>query len=296
MLNAADREAIKLMAARIDKEVRKRMKDGDAFSETLGAALTEQDMLKYYNMTVRQTKGYNWSDLLSLKAVFAHRYLNANRGVREIRLKLKNVVDEELDRPARSALRGVSTERLLVHGFALQTGGSDGQDEQRGKTARWELDGFMRHAILELCAASKVSDYMLVRFKDLPLQRALDSAEALLAFLDKPFFMRHTKNKPPAAYNKNTINNVLRGRKGTNCLGLQQRVGVQHVDGKLMHKIKHRIKHGAVRSHIDSLGSEEEARRYAKHSGKVHEASHSNKTWVPKKAMAMVAGHRGGFI
>jgi len=77
------------------------MRDGDAYSEILGAALTEQGMLKYYNMTVRQTKGYNWSDMLSLKAVFAHMFLNANRGVREISLKLKNFVDKELDRPAK---------------------------------------------------------------------------------------------------------------------------------------------------------------------------------------------------
>ncbi|CAL8462837.1 g2371 [Coccomyxa elongata] len=190
-------------------------------------------------------------------------FLNANRGVREIRLLLKNVVDEELERSAKSTLRGVGTERLLVHGFALQTGEPEGQDKQSGKTARWELDGFMRHAMLDLCAASKVADYMLVRFKDLPLQPALASAEALLAFLDLKVFMRHTKNKPPHAYHDNTIK---------------------------------MIKHGAVRSHIDSLGSEEEARRYAKHSGKVHEASYSNRTWVPKLAMAKVAGHRDGFV
>ncbi len=141
-------------------------------------------------------------------------FLNANRGVREIRLLLKNVVDEELDRPWPSkstSLRGVSTERLLVHGFALQTDGLEGQDKQRGKTARWELDGFMRHAILDLCAASKVADYMLVRFRDLPLQLALASAEALLAFLDQPFFMRHTKNKPPEPCGRGTISNVMRG-------------------------------------------------------------------------------------
>ncbi|BDA41777.1 hypothetical protein COCOBI_02-5710 [Coccomyxa sp. Obi] len=295
MLSAADRDAIKAVAKRIDKEVRERIRDRDAYSGTLGAALTEQDMLKYYNVTVRQTNGYNWSDILSPKAVFAHMFLNANRGVREIRLKLKNALDEEPDRPAKSTLRGVSTERLLVHGLSLQTGGPEGPDKLRGKTARWELDGFMRQAILEFCAASKVADYMLVRFKDLPLQPALGSAEALQAFLDKPFFMRHTKKKPPQAYNENTINNVLRGagsRKGMNCPGLEHRAGVQHADGKLMH----RIKHGAVRSHIDSLGSEEEARRYAKHSGKVHEASYSNRTWVPKLAMAKVARHRDGFI
>ena len=206
------------------------------------------------------------------------------------------MVDEELDSSAKSTLKGISTDRLVVHGFTVQTGGPEGQDKQRGKTARWELDGFMRHAQLELCAASKVADYMLVRFKDLPLQPALASAEKLLALLDQPFFMRHTKTKkPPEPYNDNTINNVLRGagsREGLDCPGLQQRAGVEHVDGKLVH----RIKHGAVRRHIDCLGSEEEARRYAKHSGKVHEASYSNRTWVPKLAMAKVAGHRDGFV
>ncbi len=44
-----------------------------------------------------------------------------------------------------------------------------------------------------------------------------------------------------------------------NCPGLEHRLGVEHVDVKLMH----RIKHGAVRSHVDSLGSEEEACRCA---------------------------------
>ncbi|CAL8472230.1 g11772 [Coccomyxa elongata] len=260
VLNAADRDSLKAALKQIGTRVRERVKCRDAFCETLGAALTEQEMLK---------------------------------GTREIRLLLRNVVDEELDRSAKSTLRGVSTERLLVHGFTVQTGGPEGQDKQRGKTARWELDGFMRHANLDLCAASKVADYMLVRFRDLPLQPALTSAEALLEFLGKEFFMRHSKKNGPQRYGEDTIDNVLRGgRKGSNCKGLEHRAGVQHVDGKLMH----RIKHGAVRSHVDSLGSNEEAKRYAKHGGKVHEASYSNRTWVPKLAMAKVAGHRDGFV
>ena len=52
----------------------------------------------------------------------------------------------------------------------------------------------MPHATLELCAASKVAAFMLMRFKDLPLQPALASTEALLAFLDQESFMQHTKN------------------------------------------------------------------------------------------------------
>ncbi|CAL8468252.1 g7791 [Coccomyxa elongata] len=294
VLDDRDRDAIKAVAKRIDTKVRERIRARDAYSETLGAALTEQDMLKFYHLTVEQTKGYNRANILSLKAIFAHMYLNANRGTREIRLLLRNVVDEELDVSAKSTLRGASTERLLVHGFALQTGGPEGQDKQRGKTARWELDGFMRHADLDLCGASKVAHYMLVRFRDLPLQPALTSAEALLAFLDSVFFLRHySRKKPPRAYNDKTINCVLRGgREGSNCKGLEHRAGVEHVNGKLMH----RIKHGAVRRHIDCLGSHEEARLYAKHGGKVHEASYSNRQWVPKLAMAKVAGHRDGFV
>lgn len=102
----------------------------------------------------------------------------------------------------------------------------------------------MRHANLDLCAASKVADYMLMRFKDVPLQPALLSAEALLAFFEQEFFMRHTKKKPPHAYNKNTMLRGAGGRRGVLCSGLQQRVGAEHVPGKLMH----RIKHGAVRN------------------------------------------------
>ena len=211
MLSAADKDAIKAVAKRIDTKVRERIRGRDAYSETLGAALTEQDMLKYYNLTAKQTKGHNWANVLSLKALFAHMFLNANRSVREIRLLLSNVVDEELDRAAKVALSGASTSRLLVHGFALQAGGPGAQDKLRGTTARWELDGFLRHAILELCAASKMADYMLLRFRDLPLQFAIVSAEALLDFLDKPFFMRHRHGMPPKPYSKDTIKNVLMG-------------------------------------------------------------------------------------
>ncbi|CAL8464505.1 g4040 [Coccomyxa elongata] len=298
VLDATDKADIKAVAKRIDTKVRERIRTRDAYSETLGAALTEADMLKYLNMTTNQTKAHNGANIMSLKAIFAHMFLNANGGTRKIRLLLKSAVDEELDRSAKSALSGASTQRLLVHGFALQIGGPDGQDKHGGKTARWELDGFMRHANLELCAASKVADYVLVRFTDLPLQPALASAEALLAWLDQEFFMRHTKKnkKPPRAYGEKTIGNVLRGQGGReeqgNCFGLEQRVGVERVEGRLMH----RIKHGALRSHLDSLGSDEEARRYAKHSGKVHEVSYGNRTWVPKLVMAKVAGHRDGFV
>ena len=76
-LDAADRTAIKAVAKRIDTKVRERGPRKDAFSETLGAAMTEQDMLKYYNMTVKQMKGYNWANIMSLKAIFAHMFLNA---------------------------------------------------------------------------------------------------------------------------------------------------------------------------------------------------------------------------
>ncbi|CAL8463016.1 g2550 [Coccomyxa elongata] len=293
VLHAADKNAIKAVAKRIDTKVRERIGTKDAYSDTLGAALTEQDMLKYYNLTAKQTKGYTRGSILSLMAVFAHMFMNANRGVREIRLLLRNVVDEELDRAAKSDLSGASTHRLLVHGFALQTGEPGAQDKLRGSTARWELDGYMRHAILELCTASKVADYMLLRFRDLALQPALVNAEALLDFMDEPFFMRHRHTMAPKAYNKNTIKNVLiGGRENSKCEGLERRAGVPHISGKLMHKIKH----GGVRAHVDSLGHIEEARRYAKHGGKVHEASYSNRTWVPKLAMAKVAGHRDGFV
>lgn len=79
------------------------------------------------------------------------------------------------------------------------------------------MDGFLRHAILKLCVASKAADYMLIRFRDLPLQPALVSKEALLQFLDKAFFMRHLKKKPPEAYNPTTIKNVLKGGRKPNC-------------------------------------------------------------------------------
>ncbi|CAL8464496.1 g4031 [Coccomyxa elongata] len=127
---------------------------------------------------------------MSPKAVFAHMFLNAIRGVRMIGLRLRNVMDEELDRTAKakSHLNGICAERLFVHGFTVQAGGLGAEEKQRGKTARWELDGYMRHAILELCAAGKVADYMLLRFRDLPLQPALVSAEALLAFPDQEVF------------------------------------------------------------------------------------------------------------
>ena len=107
----------------------------DAYSETLGAALTEEDMLKYYNLTTKEAEGYNWGNIMSLKAIFAHMFLYANRGVREIRLRLKNIVNEELDR-TKSDLSGVCAERLLVHGFTVQAGGPGAQDKQREKTGK----------------------------------------------------------------------------------------------------------------------------------------------------------------
>ncbi|CAL8462838.1 g2372 [Coccomyxa elongata] len=58
-IDAADKDVIKAVAKRINMKVRERITRRDAYSETLGAALTEQDMLKYYNMTVKQMKGYN---------------------------------------------------------------------------------------------------------------------------------------------------------------------------------------------------------------------------------------------
>ncbi len=76
-LDAVDKDAIKAVAKQIDTKVRERITRRDAYSETLGAALTEQDMLKYYNMTVKQMKGYNWANIMSLKAIFAHMFLNA---------------------------------------------------------------------------------------------------------------------------------------------------------------------------------------------------------------------------
>ncbi|CAL8464800.1 g4335 [Coccomyxa elongata] len=117
----------------------------------------------------------------------------------------------------------------------------------------------MRHAILDLCAAGKVADYMLVRFRDLPLQPALASAVALLAFLDQVFFMRHTKNKPPEPCGRATISSVMRGAGVMSTLWAARR-------------------------------------RRAAVLRKVHEASYSNRTWVPKLAMAKVAGHRDGFV
>lgn len=135
---------------------------------------------------------------------------------------------------------------------------------------------------------------MLLRFRDLPCSLRLSAQRCfLLAFLDQEFFLRHRRGKPPKPYTKGTVKNVLRGgKKGGNCLGLEQRAGVEHVENKLMH----RFKHGAMRCHIDALGDEDAAHRNAKHSGKVHEASYSNRTWCPKIAMAKVAGHSGGLI
>ena len=279
MLSAVDKDAIKSLAQRIDTKVRERIRDRDPYSETIGAALTEEEVLKYLNLTHKDMKDYNWGNIMSLKAMIAHMYLNANRAVREIRLQLKNVVDEELERTAKSDLVGLSKERLLVHGFSVQAGGPGAQDKIRGKTARWELDGFMRHYRLELCVASKVADYMLLRFKELPLDPALESAETLLAFLDESFFLLHAEDKPPKAYSDHTMSNMLKGTGKS--VGLEQKAGVEHVHGKLLH----RIKHGAIRAHIDSLGNEDAARRFA-HGGKVHEASYSNRTWCPKIMMA----------
>ncbi|CAL8469026.1 g8567 [Coccomyxa elongata] len=140
LLSAADKDAIKALARRIDTKVRERIRDRDPYSETLGAALTEQEVLRYLNLTRKEMKGYNWCNVMSLKAIIAHMFLNANRAVREIRLKLKNVVDEELETTAKSDLLGVSTEHLLVHGFTVQAGGPGAQDKIRGKTAsRWVL-------------------------------------------------------------------------------------------------------------------------------------------------------------
>ena len=146
-LDAADKDAIKAVAKRIDAKVRERIKPRDAYFESLGAALTEKDMLKYYNITVNQTKGYNWADIMSLKAVFAHMFLNANIGTREIRLLLNNVVDEELYSSPKSTLGGVRTERLLVHGFAQQTDGPDGQDKhgERRQGGSWTASCPMPH-------------------------------------------------------------------------------------------------------------------------------------------------------
>lgn len=51
-----------------------------------------------------------------------------------------------------------------------------------------------------------------------------------------------------------------------------------------------------MRSHIDSLGNKDAARRFAKHDGKMHDASYSNRTWCPKLMLAKVAGHRDGWV
>lgn len=94
-------------------------------------------------------------------------YSGANRAKLQIELRLKNVLDEELDRPSKQQLHGISTGKLLVHGFMVQTGGGPGaQDKAKGKTARYTVKGFIRHALLELCTASKVAEYTLIRFRD----------------------------------------------------------------------------------------------------------------------------------
>lgn len=89
------------------------------------------------------------------------------------------------------------------------------------------------------------------------------------------------------------VKNVLRdGKKSENCPDLEQKASFEHVENKLMH----RSMHGAVRCHVDALGDKDAAHRYAKHSGKVLEASYSNRTWCANIAMAKVVGHRGGAI
>lgn len=109
---------------------------GDAYSETPGAALTDE-MLKYYNLAIKDTKGYNWGNIMSLKAVFTHMFLNDNIGVRMIRLWSRNIVNEKLDKTAMSDLNVVCTETLFVHSFTVQARGPGTQNKQRGRTARW---------------------------------------------------------------------------------------------------------------------------------------------------------------
>lgn len=292
MLSVQDRDDLQCLARRITAKLSERKRDRDAFDETIGAALTSQDILRYLNMTWQHTGRRTKGSMLSVKAIIAHMFANANRGVREVRLRLSNLVGEELDVTAKTELSGACTEgRMLVHGFTVQAGGAGAQDKVRGKTARWELDGFLRHANLELCAASKIADYLLLRFKDLPLEAALGSPEDLVAFMDERFFMRHFKKKKrPDPYTEETLKNVLAGTKKSP--GLEKRVGLRHIPGKMMH----RIKHGAIKTHIDTLGNTDAARRLAKHAGKVHEVSYSNRTWCPKLDMAKVAGHRGGLM
>ncbi len=124
-------------------------------------------------------------------------------------------MDEELERPSKQRLQEVSTQRMLMHGFTCQIGGGPGaQDKARENTANWTVDGFLQHAILQLCTASKVAEYTLIRVKDLSMQPALDNTEALLQFLDQEFFMRHFKSHPPEPYNESTIKNVLMMAQG----------------------------------------------------------------------------------
>lgn len=133
---------------------------------------------------------------------------NANRAKRERSLHLSGLSDEVLDRTAKT-LCGSSSDRLLVHGVALQTGGDYSHDKSVSKEAR-PLDGMLRHSCLELCAVSRIADYLLYRFQDLPLQLALTSQDELLKFLSDRFFLRHFTKHNPAVYDKWTL------RKSTN--------------------------------------------------------------------------------
>ena len=290
LFSAADKVALKALARRIDLKVRTRIRPRNAYDKTLGAALTEKEVLCYLNMTLSQQKKLNRANIMFLKAVIAHMHHSANRGTLQISLKLRDVIDEELDRPAKMTISGVSTVKLLAHGFTNQNGGPGAQDKIKGKVANWKIDGFLRHEILELCVASKVADFILVRSRDLPLQPALDSQEELLEFFDTPFYLRHRNKDKPHAYKDETIKNVLLG--GANSEGLEAKVGMPHIHGKLMH----RVKHGAIRVHSDALGNTKEARQLAGHSKLMHEVSYINRSWPPKLVMAKIAGHRDGSV
>jgi hypothetical protein len=69
MLSTEDNRSIKDLAKLIDRKVRERRGPRDAYSETLGAALTEEDMLKYYDLTTKEAMGYNWGNIMSLNAI-----------------------------------------------------------------------------------------------------------------------------------------------------------------------------------------------------------------------------------
>ncbi|CAL8469023.1 g8564 [Coccomyxa elongata] len=64
----------------------------------------------------------------------------------------------------------------------------------------------------------------------------LERADTLLAFLEEKFFLRHRHDKPPKAYSDHTLSNMLKEKSDS--VGLEQKAGVEHVHGKLLHRIK----------------------------------------------------------